>query len=325
MTRIKNWPAGVGRPVQGSYRVLAVRPARATDASVQQTVIRIADATGEADCLINEPDHVVRSEVGAGVPVVRFDGVIVDTSDSKQLLASDLTRLDGTPQPEWSLIPLAWVPENGRPAFARLQGLLDGLNDSALRAFVGSVFADERISEPFMCVPGSRAHHHAYDGGLLIHSVQVAETTAAAAALHSTPARECELAVVGALFHDIGKIRLYARSTVGMSPLQGTDPEALNLEVLAPALACLDTHWGEGAAALRSILAPARSYTHAPYLMTDLVRAMDRLSAGQDLRERAFQDAEGWQRYTSTDRGQLLARLTPKSVVSPQDWVGAII
>ena len=176
-----------------------------------------------------------------------------------------------------------------------------------------------------MCVPGSRAHHHAYDGGLLIHSVQVAETTAAAAALHGTPARECELAVVGALLHDIGKIRLYASSTVGMSPLQGTDPEALNLEVLAPALACLDARWAEGAAALRSILAPARSYTHAPYLMTDLVRAMDRLSAGQDLRERAFRDAEGWQRYTSTDRGQLLARLTPKAVVSPEAWVGAII
>jgi putative nucleotidyltransferase with HDIG domain len=50
-------------------------------------------------------------------------------------------------------------------------------------------------------------NHHAYRSGLLEHSLQVADATASAAAIF--PAIDRDLAVCGALLHDIGKLETY--------------------------------------------------------------------------------------------------------------------
>ena len=56
--------------------------------------------------------------------------------------------------------------------------------------------------------PAAKYNHHAYRGGLLEHSVQIAQLVDAAAALFDGIDRD--LAVCGALLHDIGKLEAYA-------------------------------------------------------------------------------------------------------------------
>jgi len=56
--------------------------------------------------------------------------------------------------------------------------------------------------------PAAKYNHHAYRGGLLEHSVQIARLVDAAAVLFDAIDRD--LAVCGALLHDIGKLEAYA-------------------------------------------------------------------------------------------------------------------
>ena len=58
-------------------------------------------------------------------------------------------------------------------------------------------------------------NHHAYRGGLLEHSLQVADATAAAARTFAGIDRE--LALCGALLHDIGKLDAYSGDACGVS------------------------------------------------------------------------------------------------------------
>ena len=59
----------------------------------------------------------------------------------------------------------------------------------------------------FRTMPAAKYHHHAYRHGLLDHSVSVAQLVSAAAV--TLPSIDRDLAVTGALLHDIGKIEAY--------------------------------------------------------------------------------------------------------------------
>jgi 3'-5' exoribonuclease len=58
-------------------------------------------------------------------------------------------------------------------------------------------------------------NHHAYHGGLLEHSLQVADATAGA--VHIFPGIDRDLAVCGALLHDIGKLDAYSGDEAGVA------------------------------------------------------------------------------------------------------------
>jgi 3'-5' exoribonuclease len=73
-----------------------------------------------------------------------------------------------------------------------------------MRAILG---ADSETGQAFRRAFAARYNHHAYRAGLLEHSLQVAHTTAAAA--RTFPGVDRDLAVCGALLHDIGKLQTY--------------------------------------------------------------------------------------------------------------------
>lgn len=71
-----------------------------------------------------------------------------------------------------------------------------------LRGLLGEVFSGARW-ESFIRNPAAKRFHHAYVGGLLEHSVDVAEMALAIAA--TVPEADKDLIIAGALLHDIGK------------------------------------------------------------------------------------------------------------------------
>ena len=71
-----------------------------------------------------------------------------------------------------------------------------------LRELLGEIFSGSRW-ERFIRNPAAKRFHHAYIGGLLEHSVDVAEMALAGAA--TAPGVDRDMVIAGALLHDIGK------------------------------------------------------------------------------------------------------------------------
>ena len=83
-----------------------------------------------------------------------------------------------------------------------LDTLIASVTDDHLRALLERLL-DRRYRE----VPAAKYNHHAYRNGLLEHSVQIAQLVSAASAVFAGISRD--LAVAGALLHDIGKLEAY--------------------------------------------------------------------------------------------------------------------
>jgi len=76
-----------------------------------------------------------------------------------------------------------------------------------LRQLLETFIQDEVLFEKYSTFPAAKAIHQAYIGGLLEHSLKTAKIAGCIADLY--PAVNKELAITGALLHDIGKTEEY--------------------------------------------------------------------------------------------------------------------
>jgi len=81
------------------------------------------------------------------------------------------------------------------------------------RLFINSIFHDARVLRGFLTAPGSCNHHHAHDGGCILHSVETAEFASSIA--RDKPHLDRNLLVTTALVHDSGKAMEYVRTRNG--------------------------------------------------------------------------------------------------------------
>lgn len=86
------------------------------------------------------------------------------------------------------------------------------LTSAKLRVALDLFFADDAFRRDFERAPGSTMGHHAQVGGLLLHSVEVANI---AQGIARTMRASVELVTVAALLHDIGKVESYSISAAG--------------------------------------------------------------------------------------------------------------
>jgi len=103
---------------------------------------------------------------------------------------------------------------------SRFKKLLEVVSDNDFKMLLSSLFDDENVYEMFIKAPAAKSNHQAYIGGLLQHSVEIAEL-AYIIYLHDTKNVNLSLLISGALLHDIGKIKEYEyedkidRTTIG--------------------------------------------------------------------------------------------------------------
>ena len=129
-----------------------------------------------------------------------------------------------------------------------------------MRQFLEQVFSDERVSRLFYEAPGGKSYHHSRLGGLICHTVSVAENCLKLAAGQDVDA---DILVAGALLHDIGKIeaydwsgaafemtdrsRLLGHIALGLMLLNGlllSSPEGLSEDRIAELLHMVLSHHG---------------------------------------------------------------------------------
>jgi 3'-5' exoribonuclease len=98
-----------------------------------------------------------------------------------------------------------------------LHGLIATVQNPHLRRLLDELFGERsELWKLFRSAPAAKFYHQAYVNGLLEHTLLVAQSVSAISA--SFPGVDRDLAVAGALIHDIGKIEAY-----------GLDPVAIEL------------------------------------------------------------------------------------------------
>ncbi len=79
------------------------------------------------------------------------------------------------------------------------------MHDRELRALLDGLLGDDALRAEWRRAPCTRAGHHAYLGGLLEHTVAVAQLALETCVLH--PRLDSDLLITAALVHDLGKTR----------------------------------------------------------------------------------------------------------------------
>ncbi len=92
--------------------------------------------------------------------------------------------------------------------FKRLKTMLATVSNPHLVEFVRAIFTDKELCDKLKRAPAASMMHHAYIGGLLEHTVSMAE--AAVKLCEHYTALNRDLLLVGVLIHDIGKVDEFA-------------------------------------------------------------------------------------------------------------------
>src|SRR5439155_3279506 len=92
---------------------------------------------------------------------------------------------------------------------AELRELLATVQDPHLCALLGHVFGEGcEVWARFREAPAAKHYHQAYRHGLLEHCLGVAQAVSAISA--TFPGVDRDIAITGALLHDLGKLEAYA-------------------------------------------------------------------------------------------------------------------
>lgn len=220
--------------------------------------------------------------------LIEVEGAMRQDGDRIEVAAEQLQRLNVEAiESAVAMLPRSVCPAEARPA---LEGLatLEQLLPGHLRGFLGCALLDPRVSLPLLRCRASHRHHHACEGGLLIHSTQLLPLIPSLCeSLLPGDAGAWALASLGYLFHDIGKV-LTIGSAAYPATLRNLRHESEGLWLLAPHLQWLEERDPASAVVLRYVFdfvaTPAAERKQAKYLVADMVVMLDRLSAGADNR-----------------------------------------
>ena len=194
---------------------------------------------------------------------------------------------------------------------SELRELLETIQNPSLRALLDRFFGPETAAwARFREAPAAKHYHQAYAGGLLEHTISVAQAVSAAA--NFFPGIDRDIAVTGALLHDIGKTEAYNDDPLAIDM---TDAGRLQAEIPLgyykvrreiEEIEGFDTDLAQ--AVLHIILSHHGQLEHGSPVVpctreATLVHSMDNLGGklgSFDRLEKELADGESWSRF---DRG----------------------
>jgi len=142
--------------------------------------------------------------------VIRIQGIVGIWKDKKKI---DINEGRGAVSRAEAFDPEDFLPKSGKDMNeleAQLLELVDGVGDEGLRALMCALFRDPEFMKGFRRAPAAMYLHHAWLGGLMEHSLSVAQIVREAGKMYSL---DMDLLTVGALLHDIGKVREFEVTT----------------------------------------------------------------------------------------------------------------
>ncbi len=163
----------------------------------------LADRSGSVEALLwDEADR--QAQRFSESDLVDVVGKTVLFQGRLQLHLTEIHRADDCelPQSEFLSSPRRRPEE----VFSELWGVMESVKDPALVRLLEVLQLDEELMELFRTAPAARTIHHAYPGGLLEHTLSVTRLVDAICQ-HYGEMLNRDFCLVGALLHDLGKVK----------------------------------------------------------------------------------------------------------------------
>ena len=193
----------------GFYLLKTVSSATASNGKAYLNLC-LADRTGE----LSGRHFDSAGPIGAwdaGKPVWA-SGMVESYKDKLQCKLDNLRLTDETDNVDLSrLIPTA--PYDAKAMLDYVEKTLRAIPDADYKAVCLSLL--ERHREDFAALPGAQKMHHAYLHGLLMHTANMMRLAEALAFVYQDVA-DGSLLMAGAFLHDIGKLKEFALSPLGL-------------------------------------------------------------------------------------------------------------
>jgi 3'-5' exoribonuclease len=199
------------------------RPRR--DGDGEYLRLALGDRTGSVVCMVWEELDDIGELARAGEPVRVSGRYTVHPRFGPQINLRTLTpAVDGS----YSLEDLCAGPARTLERMEReIRELIATVQQPHLRALLARVFGERsELWARYRVAPAAKHYHQAYRHGLLEHSLSVAQAVSAISATFAGIDRD--VAVTGALLHDVGKLEAY---TDGSDAIELTDAGKLQGEI----------------------------------------------------------------------------------------------
>lgn len=161
----------------------------------------LGDSTGDIPGRAWDNAEALAERFDAG-DIVVAKGRVDEYQGEKQLIIEDVRRAE-----EGEFDPSDFLPRTERDVrqlWAQLEATIDEVRREPLRDLLNRFFGDSDFAGRFTSAPGAKALHHGFLGGLLEHTVAVAEVCKRVCELH--PEVDRDILITAALLHDIGKL-----------------------------------------------------------------------------------------------------------------------
>ena len=178
-----------------AVRAKEMRIARTGDAYL---ALELADRTGQLPGVWFRPTRELISVPVGSVVTVR--GTVTRYRGAKRISIESLRAAETWDPSDM----MASGPRDEAELIASFKALVASVTDAGLRAVLRAVFGDAEFLKRFSRCPGSQSYHHAYLGGLLEHTIAVAELCRSLGATYAYA--DSDLLVTAALLHDVGKV-----------------------------------------------------------------------------------------------------------------------
>lgn len=163
--------------------------------------VTLGDKTGELDgkAWSNAEEMDKLFQTGDFITV---KGKVTEYNGKPQLVIEEATLVDAKEVDITHFLPT--TPRNREELWDELVGLIELVSDPDLAQLLNLFRWEGQLVEKFRLAPAAKAHHQAYLGGLLEHTVNVVKTAVNLAQVY--PEVNRDLLITGAIFHDIGKV-----------------------------------------------------------------------------------------------------------------------
>ncbi len=131
--------------------------------------------------------------------IVKIEGKTNRYGGTLQVIIKDMSISDYTNDEDFKILSDKKISDLS----VKLDRLIADIKNDVLKSLLKKFFDNKKIRNRFLAHPAAKSIHHCYKGGLLEHSVSMAEIAKDLSAHYGL---DGDLLVSGALLHDIGKL-----------------------------------------------------------------------------------------------------------------------
>jgi 3'-5' exoribonuclease len=251
---VKDLRGWIGKEIETDFLISRKQVKTTKDGSLYLDVL-LSDVSGLVRAVAFEGVQSLDRLLGEG-QVMRIRGIVSTFNEAPQVKIQRVEPAEG-----FDLMD--FIPRTGEDldqladTFTAIQSRVE---EPYLSELLGRIFGDEAFFERFKLAPAAKGFHQNYLGGLIEHTVRIAQMAEMVPTLY--PFIHRDLLVTGSLLHDVGKVeefqvfpsidytdrgrmvghivlgyRLVEKTIQGMADFRGGVPDKLALKLLHMILA----------------------------------------------------------------------------------------